>query len=88
MLGNEITDHWTFNYWYISWCFTSPAILIAIVIFSWINFKNLELNGYVYPHWSHSLGNIISFSTLCGVVFWAIGSIIDALFIHKRVTEF
>ena len=85
MLGSEITSHWSFNFWYISWCYSSPAILIAIVIFSWVNFKNLESNGYSYPKWSHIVGNIISVSTLSGVIIWAIGAIIDALFINKRV---
>lgn len=88
MLGSEVTNHWTFSYFYISWCYSSPAILIAVVVFSWVNFKNLELNGYSYPHWSHVLGNIISISTLSGVIIWSIGTLIDALFINKRVISY
>ncbi len=85
MIGSKITSHWTFNFWYISWCYVSPAILIGIVLFSLINFKNLELNGYVYPNWSYRVGNIISLTTLSGVIIWALVALIDALFINKRV---
>ncbi len=85
MLGTKITKHWTFNFWYISWCFTSPAILMGIVLFTLFNFKQLNLNGYAYPSWSLTVGNIISLSTLSGIIIWAICAVIDAVFINKRV---
>ena len=88
MIGTKITKHWSFNFWYISWCFTSPAILMGTVIFTLINFKQLELNGYAFPNWSLIVGNIISLSTLSGIIIWALFAVIDALFINKRVIFF
>jgi len=45
----------------------------------------IESADYKFPYWSHILGQFITASTLSGVVFWALGVLIDAIFIHKRV---
>lgn len=85
MLGTKVTNHKSFNIWRVCWTVVSPMVLIGIVIFSWIGFKNLETENYVFPYWSNVLGNILSVSSLSGVVLWAIFSVFDAFFINKRV---
>ena len=85
MIGDTLTDHWLFNFWRISWCFISPLILLVTVVVSWIYPRKLYTNGQLYPGWTNVLGNCISFSTLSGVIIWAVYAIIDTVFIKKKV---
>lgn len=42
-------------------------------------------DGKRYPYWTTVLGNMMSASVLLGIFGWAFCTLIDALFIHKRV---
>ena len=64
MIGTKWTHHWSFSIWRVLWAFVSPALLIAVVIFSFFDHKGLESNGYVYPFWANFVGNILVRMTL------------------------
>ena len=74
--------------WNICWFFVSPALLMVIVVLAFKDLKQIKLNNYLFPYWTHVLGQLITASTLSGVVFWAIYLLIDAAFINKRVHLF
>lgn len=88
MLGTKITNHWSFNIWNVFWFFISPALLILGSALSLINSQETKRDPIQYPYWTLVLGNLISVSTLSGVVVWALYAILDVLFINKRVINF
>ena len=85
MLGKKITGHWSFNIWNLFWFFITPSILILGSVLSLINSQETKRDSHQYPYWTLILGNLISVSTLSGVVLWALYGIVDVLFINKRV---
>ncbi len=54
----------------ICWTIITPAILIALSIFSWVQTSRITIGDYVFPYWTEVVGNIISASSLLGVVGW------------------
>lgn len=85
MLGEKITGHFLFNVWKILWTVVSPVVLIAVCVCGWIGSKELEPDGYEFPTWSYVTGNLMTMLTLSGVLLWAFFSLINTLFISKRV---
>ena len=57
----------------------------VVVILGLVNLKNLEITDYVFPQWSYILGEFMTVTTLFGILGYLIYSIIDVLFIHKKV---
>ncbi|XP_064598139.1 sodium- and chloride-dependent glycine transporter 1-like isoform X2 [Liolophura sinensis] len=49
-----------FIYFRIMWCFVSPGILVALIVFSAIQTQPLTMGDYVYPGWANALGWIIT----------------------------
>jgi SNF family Na+-dependent transporter len=90
MIGEDITNHVLFNLWRICWTVISPAIVLLLIASYYVNSKtgDLKSDQYIYPYWTKIFGNILTASTLSGVVIWAICLIIDSLFIHKQVFDF
>ena len=38
-------------YWTVCWRFLTPAVLLALLVASWINFGTVDYGDYVYPLW-------------------------------------
>ena len=53
------------NIWKYSWKFIAPTALLAILIFSWIDFKSSKYDKYVFPGWADALGFLITLSSIC-----------------------
>ena len=51
-------------YWLVCWKFTTPLVLLALVIFSWINFGHVKYEEYTYPTAIQILGYFITGCTL------------------------
>ncbi len=85
MLGSKITNHWSFNIWNVFWLILSPLTLLTVVILTWLNTEEFETNGYVYPKWVTWAGNLLTSTTLWGLLGWSIYAVIDTLW-NKRVT--
>ena len=52
-----------------------------------MNIKQLESSDYKYPYWTLVVGNLISASTLFGIIGWPIYMIIVEVFIKKKVNK-
>ncbi|CAG2201679.1 GLYT [Mytilus edulis] len=52
------------NIWKYSWKFVAPTALLAILIFSWADFKSSKYDKYVFPLWADGLGFIITLSSI------------------------
>ncbi|RNA14740.1 sodium- and chloride-dependent glycine transporter 1-like [Brachionus plicatilis] len=84
MLGCQLTRKKYFLFWKIMWTIVSPLVLTIVCVLSWIDFKGLKLNEYVFPHWSNVFGISLSISTLSGVIIWSIFSVAHTVFIQKK----
>ncbi|XP_071848905.1 sodium-dependent dopamine transporter-like isoform X3 [Apostichopus japonicus] len=51
-------------FWRICWLFICPTMIIVILTFGLMNFKNLKLDDYTYPDWSMALGWLISCTSI------------------------
>ncbi len=86
MIGKRLTNNRSFLIWKAFWLVLSPLTLMGVVIFSWIDMKPLELNGFVFPYWSNVVGNLLSVSTISGTIGWMIFSVINVKLFKKLVT--
>ncbi|RWS26644.1 sodium- and chloride-dependent glycine transporter 2-like protein, partial [Leptotrombidium deliense] len=59
MIGSQPYG-WTL-YWVFMWRFATPATLLFILIFNWVEYKPLTSGDYHYPHWANVLGWVIAF---------------------------
>jgi hypothetical protein len=71
--------------------FISNIILLsfsikALFIFSWIDVKPLKLGDYEFPTWTLIFGNIITFTTLLGILGWVFYELY-LVFQKKKVTK-
>jgi len=51
-------------YWKYSWKYTTPGILVVLLVFSWYDFGHVGYNGVPYPFWVQILGYMITGCTL------------------------
>lgn len=58
----------------------------ALFIFSWIDVKPLKLGDYEFPTWTLIFGNIITFTTLLGILGW-VAYELYLVFQKKKVTK-
>lgn len=87
MLGDKCkacNSRYTYWYFAISWKFISPLLLIACVIFSWIDYKPLVSGKYVFPAWANAIGWLITLSVLFGFFGWIGYCLIDIFYLKPR----
>ena len=60
-------------------------ILKGLFIISVIDIKGISSGGYFFPYWTLITGNLISASTLLGIIVWPIYLIILEVGIKKKV---
>lgn len=84
MIGKNCFDVCLSWYWALCWRFISPILLFGLAIFSIVEYKPLETDGYVFPWWANWIGHLMTASILSGTVGWAIYLLIDATCINKR----
>ena len=51
-------------YWTFCWRYLTPAVLLALLITSWVNFGSVDYGDYVYPLWVQAMGYVITASTV------------------------
>jgi len=51
-------------FWKWSWKIVSPLMLLAILLFTMINYSQLQYDGYIYPAWTNVLGWMLSLSSV------------------------
>ncbi|KAM5145285.1 sodium- and chloride-dependent neutral and basic amino acid transporter B(0+) [Mantella aurantiaca] len=76
MLGKK---HWIFWLWWrICWCFVSPLLLLAILIWSLVTYEPPAYAGFVYPRWAIILGFFMVVFCLIWIPVIALVKIIQA----------
>ncbi|KAL4228840.1 hypothetical protein ACF0H5_011881 [Mactra antiquata] len=55
------------NFWIWSWKVVAPFALLAILVFTWIDFKPSQYNTVVFPAWADGLGWLISMSSILAI---------------------
>ena len=68
----EMHGHKPGKFWTYCWRYISPIFLFAIFISAVVRTKGLELQKYVYPSWSITLGWAITCSSMACVPIYAI----------------
>nr|CAH0101802.1 unnamed protein product [Daphnia galeata] len=64
MLGHDAPPRW---YWRFVWKFFTPIIIVAILIFTLVDFKTLTYGNYTYPMEATILGFFIALSSVAMV---------------------
>lgn len=49
------------------WKFVTPVLLIAIMLFTWIDYEPSDYGGYTFPVWADSLGWILSMTSVSAI---------------------
>ncbi|XP_033746296.1 sodium-dependent proline transporter-like [Pecten maximus] len=65
-------------WWKICWLGISPAGMVFILVFSFVDYSPIKYDSYVYPAWAEALGWLLS---LCSIIF------IPIVFIYKISKE-
>ncbi|XP_076330492.1 sodium-dependent dopamine transporter-like [Tachypleus tridentatus] len=68
---------WSF-FWGTMWKYFTPAALLFILFFNWIEYEPLKSGDYVFPGWANAIGWIIAFQSLVviiGVLIWKLISL-------------
>ena len=60
------------SFWKICWKFTTPLVLLSLVVVSWINFGHVKYENYVYPTSIQILGYFITGCTLIWIPIFAV----------------
>lgn len=58
-------------YWKFTWGVFIPVSLSAIFVYSLVNFRTFEANGYVYPAALTGAGWVLAAAALLQIPFWA-----------------
>ncbi|PZC81999.1 sodium- and chloride-dependent glycine transporter 1 isoform X2 [Helicoverpa armigera] len=73
MIGRQ-TKLWVF-FWSAMWRIITPAALVFILVFNWIEYKPASYGYYVYPMWADAVGWILGVLPVVVVVLMAIDQI-------------
>ncbi|XP_022236679.1 sodium-dependent dopamine transporter-like [Limulus polyphemus] len=60
-------------FWSTMWKYLTPATLLFILFFNWIDYEPLKSGNYVFPGWANAIGWIIAFQSVAvivGVLVW------------------
>ena len=58
-------------YWTVCWRYLTPAVLLALLILSWVNFGSVQYGEYKYPLWVQAMGYVITASTVIWIPIFA-----------------
>ncbi|CAM4866858.1 unnamed protein product [Rotaria socialis] len=84
MLGSRNYGVRLYPIFKICWLFITPGIIIALIIFTSINYPQLKLGLYTFPPWSYKLGWGLTSLILSGIVLYAIYAIIFDLLVKRK----
>ncbi|XP_055372359.1 sodium-dependent nutrient amino acid transporter 1-like isoform X2 [Condylostylus longicornis] len=63
-------------YWRICWGFLTPAIMLAILIYTFASYSPIEYKDIKYPEWAYALGWTISAIGIMQVPIWIVVAVI------------
>ncbi|XP_055380801.1 sodium- and chloride-dependent glycine transporter 1 [Condylostylus longicornis] len=76
MIGKK-SKCWIY-FWAIMWRFITPAALLFILFFNWVEYKPAQYGNYIYPMWADAVGWIIGLLPVVVIIITAIIQLFDA----------
>lgn len=71
-------------YWYICWKFVTPVVLLAVLIFSFVQYVPAyygnETDKYVFPLWVNLMGWLMAAAPVATVIF-------GAIYVYKKLSK-
>lgn len=64
--------------WRIFWKFISPLVIVAIIIFSFINSEGAKYGEYTYPFWGDGIGWCITLSSILPIPIVAVIKLVNS----------
>ncbi|ELU11417.1 hypothetical protein CAPTEDRAFT_171223 [Capitella teleta] len=59
----KLCSYW----WRVCWCCFTPIGLIFVLIYSWVDYKEVSYRDYAYPAWGAALGWMMTFLVILGI---------------------
>ncbi|ELU05176.1 hypothetical protein CAPTEDRAFT_140539 [Capitella teleta] len=66
------------RFFFVFWKFLSPATLLFLLIFNWLQYKPMHLGAYIYPLWADVIGWCLAIAPLTAVPIMMVKQIIGA----------
>uniref|UniRef100_A0A182QHH5 Transporter n=1 Tax=Anopheles farauti TaxID=69004 RepID=A0A182QHH5_9DIPT len=70
MMGKR--SKWFHRFWMAIWKYVTPALLVFILCFNWLQYKPVSYGRYVYPNWADFIGWTLALAPFAIVVLVAI----------------
>jgi len=69
MIGTGGCWNWDCFYlwWALCWFFLTPACVLFILIFSWVDYSEVTYDDYVYPMWAAGIGWVLTLLVVSGM---------------------
>eukprot|EP00057_Strongylocentrotus_purpuratus_P009660 XP_011664134.1 PREDICTED: sodium- and chloride-dependent neutral and basic amino acid transporter B(0+) isoform X4 [Strongylocentrotus purpuratus] len=64
MVGDKWVGHWSFMWWPLNWAAFTPALMLFVLIFNFLNWQEPSYNG-PFPSWARAVGWLI---TTCSLI--------------------
>lgn len=57
------------SYWWgLCWCFITPLLVLAVMVFSLYQYKTPTFDDYMYPPWAEAVGWMMTLAVVAGIV--------------------
>ena len=79
-------NEYSFYWWRICWTVITPLLILALIGWSWTE-AGIPLENELeipFPDWTVALGQMLSVSSLIGIIGWMAYEVINALFFDKK----
>ncbi|XP_013390653.1 sodium- and chloride-dependent glycine transporter 1-like [Lingula anatina] len=60
-------------YFRITWCCLSPLLMLAVIVFKFIQLKPYMYHGYTFPVWAQAIGWVIALTPVVLIPAWFLG---------------
>ncbi|XP_072015115.1 sodium- and chloride-dependent neutral and basic amino acid transporter B(0+)-like [Amphiura filiformis] len=64
MIGDRIVDSKRFRFWPLTWCVITPGLMLVILAFNFVSWKEPQYNDTPFPDWAIAIGWMIMLSSL------------------------
>ena len=66
------------GYWYVSWRFLTPSVIVVLFIFSLADMKPASYGDYIFPDWATPIGWTFSFISVSAIPLFAIYKVMSS----------
>eukprot|EP00095_Tigriopus_kingsejongensis_P002782 maker-scaffold623_size123039-snap-gene-0.17 protein:Tk02782 transcript:maker-scaffold623_size123039-snap-gene-0.17-mRNA-1 annotation:"sodium-neurotransmitter symporter " len=65
-------------FWRVMWRFVTPLLLFLILIATWVGYKPMKYDKYVYPMWANGIGWVVSFVSVAAIPAVMMGKVLSS----------